>query len=44
MIDGTYYSDEEQPARLREATKHASEPKQELEAAFESLGFNPATF
>ena len=41
-LDGVYYTDAEHAARVKEATKKPREPMQELEAAFEALGFNPA--
>ena len=41
-LDGLYYTDAEHAARVKEATKKSREPMQELDAAFEALGFNPA--
>ena len=41
-LDGVCYTDAEHAARVKEATKKPQEPMQELEAAFEALGFNPA--
>ena len=40
IVDGTYYSDAEYAERIKTAVKAKEEPMQELEAAFEALGFN----